>query len=143
MTHHYHPFPLLPLVAAVWLGLMASCTRVQYVPIEYVSRDTVRLTKVRTDSIVRTDSVWRDRYQRGDTVYITQTAVRYRDRVSLRHDTLWRTRIDTVPAVPAKLSTMARADSRKARHATWLKLLVAALGFGALMYLLRDRRGQS
>lgn len=84
------------LLLFVVLIMLCSCSRVQYVPIMAHSTDTLRTVRVQRDSVTIRDSVWRDRYVKGDTVYITQTKYQFRDRTQLLHDTLWRTRTDSV-----------------------------------------------
>lgn len=76
--------------------MLCSCSRVQYVPLVAHSTDTLRTVRVQHDSVTIRDSVWRDRYVKGDTVYITQTKYQFRDRTKMLHDTLWRTRTDSV-----------------------------------------------
>lgn len=76
--------------------MLCSCSRVQYVPLVAHSTDTLRTMRVQHDSVTIRDSVWRDRYVKGDTVYITQTKYQFRDRTKTLHDTLWRIRTDSV-----------------------------------------------
>lgn len=84
------------LLLFVVLIMLCSCSRVQYVPIMAHSTDTLRTVRVQHDSVTIRDSVWRDRYVKGDTVYITQTKYQFRDRTKMLHDTLWRTRTDSI-----------------------------------------------
>ena len=84
------------LLLYIVLIMLCSCSRVQYVPLVAHSTDTLRTVRVQRDSVTIRDSVWRDRYVKGDTVYITQTKYQFRDRTQLLHDTLWRTRTDSV-----------------------------------------------
>lgn len=89
-------------IIVAFVCAMCSCSRVQYVPIATVRTDTLRTTRIAHDSIWVRDSVWSDRYVQGDTVYVNRTAIRWRDRVSLRHDTVWRTRTDSVTTVASQ-----------------------------------------
>lgn len=84
------------LLLYIVLIMLCSCSRVQYVPLVAHSTDTLRTVRVQHDSVTIRDSVWRDRYVKGDTVYITQTKYQFRDRTKMLHDTLWRTRTDSV-----------------------------------------------
>lgn len=93
------------LLLFVVLIMLCSCSRVQYVPLVAHSTDTLRTVRVQHDSVTIRDSVWRDRYVKGDTIYITQTKYQFRDRTKMLHDTLWRTRTDSVTktvVAPAK-----------------------------------------
>lgn len=84
-------------------AVLTSCRTVKYVPIHSVSRDTVRLVSRSHDTIITRDTFLLDRYRQGDTVYITRHVVRYRDRVSLQHDTIYRAHRDTI-AIPVEVT---------------------------------------
>ena len=76
---------------------MCSCaTRVEYVPVVRVQTDTLKVTEARIDSVVKHDSVFVLHEKRGDSVFVTQTKVRFRDRLQVRHDTVYKVRIDTL-----------------------------------------------
>lgn len=88
----------LGLIAYIVIALMAlimicSCSRSVYVPVETVRHhtDTLRLTRLRVDSVFMHDSV--AVMMRGDTVYIAK----YRDRFRYRThtDTVYKAVIDT------------------------------------------------
>lgn len=122
MTHntpHRNPLRGLTLVAlgrmatmAALLALLAitatSCRPVHYITTNRTTHttDTVERWHVRLDSVLVADSVALTRWQRGDTVYVEKTRLKIRNRVTLQHDTLWRTAIrhDTISteAKPAK-----------------------------------------
>lgn len=89
----------LAMAICALLGLLCSCTRKVYVPVESMAirTDTVFTAKVRVDSVMLRDSV--TVMQRGDTVLITK----YRDRFrySERTDTVYQSVTDSVRvAVP-------------------------------------------
>ena len=80
---------LLFVLAALSL---AACKQVQYVPVETVRLDSIYLTQMQRDSILRYDSIYvRDN---GDTVWLEKYKYLYRDR--WRVDTLVSVRTDTV-----------------------------------------------
>lgn len=88
----------LGLIAYMAIALMAlimicSCSRSVYVPVETVQHhtDTLRLTRLRVDSVFMHDSI--AVLARGDTVYITK----YRDRFRYRNhvDTVYKATVDT------------------------------------------------
>lgn len=91
---------LLRLVDRAWwvilLALavlcMMSCTTTQYVPVEMVRTDSVRIVDVRRDSIYVMDSVIVK--SKADTVYVTRWRTEYKE--ALRIDTLLCERVDTV-----------------------------------------------
>lgn len=112
-----------------------------------VRTDTVVRTDIRRDTLMVRDSVYVR--ERGDSVYIYKE--RIRDRIQTAHDTLWRTRTDTVrdiirdTVVQTKTDTVRvirfveRGDSaylhnqssqttvKERRTLAWLKLLAGAL----------------
>lgn len=105
-----------------------SCRSVKFLPVTETRTDTLRTIRVERDSIVLRDSVWNDRWRDGDTVYITRTTVRYRDRVSVKHDTLWRVRTDSVTkAVVAEQPKKAKKAKRPVARFVLFSLLVMAL----------------
>ena len=80
------------VVLAVVLWCASSCTTTQYVPVETVRTDSVRIVDVRRDSIYVMDSVVVK--SEADTVYVTRWRTEYKE--ALRIDTLLRERIDTM-----------------------------------------------
>lgn len=140
MTHTPHPNPLrrLTLVAmgrvaimAALLALLAftatSCRPVHYITTNRATHttDTVERWHVRLDSVVVADSVSLTRWQRGDTVYVEKTRLVIRNRVTLHHDTLWRTAIrhDTI-AVTTDKPAKAQIRQNRSNFANTLKLLI-------------------
>lgn len=91
---------LLRLVDRAWwvvlLALavlcMMSCTTTQYVPVETVRTDSVRIVDVRRDSVYVMDSVIVK--SKADTVYVTRWRTEYKE--ILKIDTLLCERVDTV-----------------------------------------------
>ena len=89
--------------AITLLCAMCSCTSVQYVPVETVKTDSVRVVDVRRDSIFVMDSVIIR--EKADTVYVTRWRTEFRE--ALKIDTLQVLRVDsinTVVEVEKKLS---------------------------------------
>lgn len=80
------------VVLAVVLWCASSCTTTQYVPVETVRTDSVRIVDVRRDSVYVMDSVIVK--SKADTVYVTRWRTEYKE--ALRIDTLLCERVDTV-----------------------------------------------
>lgn len=74
------------------LSMMAGCKQVQYVPVVTILHDSIYLTQMQRDSILRYDSVYVA--DKGDTVWLEKFKYLYRDR--WRVDTLVSVRTDTV-----------------------------------------------
>lgn len=61
-----------------------------------VVRDTVRLFSARVDTVRDSVSVYVESDRRGDTIFKTVQKVVYRDRISLKRDTVYRVKTDTI-----------------------------------------------
>lgn len=87
-------FSLFFLVTVVVLCCISSCTTTKYVPVVEYHTDTLIQKMTQRDSIYLHDStVVREK---GDTVLIERWHTRYRDREV--HDTVYQSRVDSVPA---------------------------------------------
>lgn len=155
MTHTPHTNPLrrLTLVAmgrvaimAALLALLAftatSCRQVHYITTNRATHttDTVERWHVRLDSVLVADSVSLTQWQRGDTVYVEKTRLVIRNRVTLHHDTLWRTAIrhDTI----AVTDKPARAQIRQNRSnfANTIKALIILAALVLLCVYVKKRK---
>ena len=86
-------FTLFSFVMVVVLCCISSCTTTKYVPVVEYHTDTLIQKMTQRDSIYLHDStIVREK---GDTVLIERWHTRYRDREV--HDTVYQSRIDTVP----------------------------------------------
>lgn len=85
--------------------LFTSCKTTHDVQTEYVDRyvhdsiyiervDTLVKVDVRRDSVLLHDSVYVSVFQRADTIYKTREVFKYRDRVQIKHDTVYDVKID-------------------------------------------------
>lgn len=85
--------------------LLVSCKTTKETQTEYVDRyvhDSVFIEKIDTlikvkehrDSIILRDSVFVNVWQSADTIYKVREVWKYRDRVSIKHDTIWDVQID-------------------------------------------------
>lgn len=159
MTRTPHPNPLrrLTLVAmgrvatmAALLTLLAftatSCRQVHYITTNRTTHttDTVERWHVRLDSVLVADSVSLTQWQRGDTVYVEKTRHVIRNRVTLQHDTLWRTAIrhDTIATAdkPAKAGTGGRILQNLSNFANTLKLLIVLAALVLLCVYVKKRK---
>ncbi len=86
-------FTLFFFVMVAVLCCISSCTTTKYVPVVEYHTDTLIQKMTQRDSIYLHDStIVREK---GDTVLIERWHTRYRDREV--HDTVYQSRIDTVP----------------------------------------------
>lgn len=157
MTHntpHRNPLRRLTLVAmgrvaimAALLALLAftttSCRPVHYITTNRATHttDTVERWHVRLDSVLVADSVSLTRWQRGDTVYVEKTRLVIRNRVTLHHDTLWRTAIrhDTI-AVTTDKPAKAQIRQNRSNFANTLKLLIVLAALVLLCVYMKKRK---
>lgn len=87
---------LSAIILGIGLGsLLCGCTRRVYIPVESVVRDSVYSNTLRIDSVMMHDSIFLD--SRGDTIIKEVYRTRYRTRVLT--DTIYKSRIDSVPVV--------------------------------------------
>lgn len=159
MTHTPHPNPLrrLTLMAigrvatmAALLAMLAitatSCRQVHYITTNRTTHttDTVERWHVRLDSVMVADSVSLARWQRGDTVYVEKTRHVIRNRVTLQHDTLWRTAVrhDTIATTdkPAKAGTGGRILQNLSNFDNTLKLLIVLAALVLLCVYVKKRK---
>lgn len=129
----------LPIIALILL--LASCSpriieRVQ------VHRDTTYVTAYLRDSVVRRDSIWIKERVAGDTIRITEYRDRWRERVREVHDTIIRTKCDTI-AVESTIERKVEQPigwGKKVRlRAFWAILIVALIGWRREIYKLFKR----
>lgn len=136
-------------IMAALLALLAitatSCRPVHYITTNRTTHttDTVERWHVRLDSVVVADSVNLTRWQRGDTVFVEKTRLKIRKRVTLQHDTLWRTAIrhDTiVTTAKPKAGTGGRILRNRSNFATVLKLLIVLAALVLLCLYVKKRK---
>ena len=116
--------PLFYLVLIAMISLCSCATKVRYVPVPEVRRDSIHIITRAIDSV-----------HVADTVVLRDTVPVYRSRTVTRLqrmvDTVTRMRVDTVPViveVPAPANTMGR-------HLT--DLLIAVILVGLSVYVLK------
>lgn len=74
----------------------SSCSTPKPVVLERTYHDTVHINNIRLDSIFQHDSIYFESIIKGDTVYRTKEITRWRDRVSIKHDTVYAVREKSV-----------------------------------------------
>ena len=84
-------FALFWVVAS--LLLLPGCSRVQYVPMQTVLKDSIVFHRIDIDSVVIKDSIFIDRTK--DTVY--KYVERWQEKYIIRNDTTVIERVDSIP----------------------------------------------
>ena len=87
----------MKLLIPIYLALlaMASCTSTRYVPVTNNQRDSIYITKERTDTFIQRDSIVQ--LIKGDT--IREVRYKYIERYRNRIDTIYKERTDTITQV--------------------------------------------
>ena len=70
----------------------SSCSTSKPVVLERTYHDTVHIKNLRLDSVYMHDSIYFESIVKGDTIYRTKEITRWRDRVSIKHDTIYTVR---------------------------------------------------
>ena len=85
-------FVLFWMVAALVL-LLPGCSRVQYIPMQTVLKDSIVFHRIDIDSVVIKDSIFIDRTK--DTIY--KYVERWNEKYIIRNDTTIIERVDSIP----------------------------------------------
>ena len=74
----------------------SACSTSKPVVLERTLHDTVHVNNLRLDSIFQHDSIYFESIVKGDTIYRTKEITRWRDRVSIKRDTIYAVREKSV-----------------------------------------------
>lgn len=74
---------------------ISGCRSIQYVPVETVKIEYKDRLKI--DSVIKYDSIFYDRYTKGDTVFLTKEKYKYLDKIKIVRDSVFRTDSISVP----------------------------------------------
>lgn len=88
---------LVIIIVVLILIMCYGCTTIRYVPVVEHSTDTVQITKQQRDSIWLHDSIYMHEYQKGDTTFILRDRWHTKYIESIRHDTTYISKRDTIP----------------------------------------------
>lgn len=120
----------------LWLPLLIGCRSVKYIPAETVRLDTLYTSKTYRDSIKEKDSILI--ILKGDT--LVKNHYKTVDRWSVRTDTFWRVRIDTVQRYYPVEARLTKWQKFKINAGEILIGLVIAFSVAGLFYLLKVRK---
>ena len=98
-----------------------ACRTTQLTSRKYEERTTAT---EKVDTLIERDSVMVFIHEKADTVRIVQWKTKWRERVTLRHDTLIVIKTDTVRIIEPKVRSPARALSTVR---TWLRVILATI----------------
>ena len=130
---------IILLLCALFLAVISSCSRVQYVPVKSVRTDSVKILQQMRDSIYVHDSIFVK--SQGDTVYINRYRYKYLDKV--RIDTMYVINVDSVRVpfpVERKLSRWERVKQEVGGIAMGIVILAIGLIIIRFILLKNDKR---
>jgi hypothetical protein len=125
---------IILLLCSLFLAVVSSCSRVQYVPVESVRTDSVKILQQIRDSIYVHDSIFVK--SQGDTVYINRYRYKYLDKV--RIDTMYVIHVDSVCVpypVERKLNRWERAKQEVGGIA--IGVLITSIGLIITRFIIR------
>lgn len=94
MVSDFYWFAVIMTICISFIICCSSCSTPKPVVLERTLHDTVHVNNLRLDSIFQHDSIYFESIIKGDTVYRTKEITRWRDRVSIKHDTIYTVRED-------------------------------------------------
>lgn len=121
------------LIGAI-LWLLTSCTSTRYVQVPSVTHDTICTNTVHVDTIMHKEKEYVNVYTAGDTVYKVREVTRWREHTSIRHDTLFVHKTDTI-GVPVPVERKLTFWERQERN--FGKMMLAMLGMGVIILVIR------
>lgn len=122
----YVPIAVALLLLAAIIYSLTSCTSVQYVPVETLKTDSVRVVDIQRDSIYVQDSVIVR--EKADTIFVTRWRTEYRE--ALRVDTVQIVRTDSIQnvvEVERKLSKIEQTQMDIGKGVMWAVPIVLLL----------------
>lgn len=138
LTPYRFAWALATAFALLLLYLMTSCSRVQYVPVQTVIKDSIQLVHVNVDTVIYKDSIFIDRSR--DTVYKYVEKVRYE--YVFRTDTSYIERVDTVQIPYPVERPLQKWDAILKNVGTVSIVLFCVVAVFAVVWLVR-RKGMS
>ena len=131
---------LIGTLLCLLLLMCTSCTTTRYVPVVEHRTDTVQITHYQRDSIWLHDSIYTKEYTQGDTVYMLRDRWHNKYIESLRHDTTYISKRDTIPCpypveveVERQLSWWQKTRLHMANVILWF-LLIWGVALGLKTY---------
>lgn len=112
---------------------ISGCRSIQYVPVE-----TVRIEyrdRFKIDSIIKYDSVYFDRYMKGDTAFIIKEKYKYLDKIKIVHDSVFKT--DSIPVTVIIEKQLSKWEKVKMEAGGWAIGVASCLLIILVIYIVR------
>ena len=92
MVSDFYWFAVIMTICIGFIMCCSSCSTPQPVVLERTLHDTVHVNNLRLDSVYMHDSIYFESIIKGDTIFRTKEITRWRNRVSIKHDTIYAVR---------------------------------------------------
>lgn len=120
------------LIALLMMMMLAGCAGTRIVQMPVVTHDTICTNIVRVDTFNNTEREYVNVFTAGDTVYKVREVTRWREHTSIKHDTLFVHKTDSV-SVPVPVERKPTFWERQERNIE--KMVIALLGYVAVVLL--------
>lgn len=96
MVSDFYWFVAVMTICIGFIMCCTSCSTPKPVVLERTLHDTVHVNNIRLDSIFQHDSIYFESITKGDTIFRTKEITRWRDRFSVKRDTIYAVREKSV-----------------------------------------------
>ena len=92
MVGDFYLFVVIMTICIGFIMCCTSCSTSKPVVLQRTLHDTIHVNNLRLDSVYMHDSIYFESIIKGDTVYRTKEITRWRDRISIKHNTIYAVR---------------------------------------------------
>lgn len=92
MVSDFYWFAVVMTICISFIMCYSSCSTPKPIVLERTLHDTVHINNIRLDSVYLHDSIYFESIAKGDTIFRTKEITRWRDRVSIKRDTIYAVR---------------------------------------------------
>lgn len=92
MVSDFYLFVVIMTICIGFIMCCSACSSSRPVVLERTLHDTVHINNIRLDSVYMHDSIYFESIVKGDTIYRTKEITRWRDRISIKRDTIYAVR---------------------------------------------------
>lgn len=118
---------MLALLITLLMMMLSGCAGTRIVQIPVVSHDTICTNIVRVDTFNNTEREYVNVFTAGDTVYKVREVTRWREHTSIKHDTLFVHKTDSV-SVPVPAERKLTFWERQERNIGQVVLVICGMG---------------
>lgn len=123
----YFTAGMLALLIALLMTMLSGCAGTRIVQMPIVTHDTICTNIVRVDTFTNTEKEYVNVFTAGDTVYKVREVTRWREHTSIKHDTLFIHKTDSV-SVPVPVERKLTFWERQERNIGQVVLVICGMG---------------